>query len=192
VYEYSLQSARIADARRLAVMSQQYVEAGLRPAWSAARITWHMRHPESIVLTARCRETTAGFAIMRYGDDVAHLNLLAVDPAHRRMGVARNIMLWLEETALTAGTFMIGLELRATNLAAFAFYAALGYRELGRVSGYYQGIEHAIRMARDVRTSREAVPGLKQQPAPNLGIGVKAPQSGIGVNWPSNTSSKPK
>ena len=171
VHEYSLQPARIADARRLAVMSQQYVEAGLRPAWSASRITWHMRHPESIVLTARCGGSTAGFAIMRYGDDVAHLNLLAVDPAHRRRGVARKIMMWLEETALTAGTFIIGLELRATNEAALAFYATLGYRELGRVSGYYQGIESAIRMARDVRTSRDAAkenPG-SARPVPGRG-----------------------
>jgi ribosomal-protein-alanine N-acetyltransferase len=103
---------------------------------------------------------------MRYGDDVAHLNLLAVEPAHRRKGVARQIITWLEETALTAGTFIIGLELRATNEAALAFYASLGYRELGRVSGYYQGVEHAIRMARDVRTGRGATPGLKA-PAPS-------------------------
>ena len=121
MHEYSLQPARLADARRLAVMSQEFVEAGLRPAWSASRVTWHMRHPESVVLAARVGSTTAGFAIMRYGDDVAHLNLLAVDPAHRRRGVARKMMTWLEETALTAGTFIIGLELRATNQAAFAF-----------------------------------------------------------------------
>jgi len=74
-------------------------------------------------------------------------------------------MTWLEDTALTAGTFIIGLELRATNQAAFKFYAALGYRELGRVSGYYQGVEQAIRMARDVRTGRDSVPGVRQ-PAP--------------------------
>lgn len=102
---------------------------------------------------------------MRYADDVAHLNLLAVDPAHRRRGVARRVMTWLEETAFTAGTFIIGLELRATNEAAYAFYSSLGYRELGRVPGYYQGIEPAIRMARDVRTSRGAIPGMRQ-PAP--------------------------
>jgi [ribosomal protein S18]-alanine N-acetyltransferase len=147
-------------------MSQELIENGLRPAWSASRIAWHIRHPESMVLTARHNDkTVAGFAVMRYGDDVAHLNLLAVDPAHRRRGIARQILTWLEETALIAGTFIIGLELRATNQVAFAFYAALGYRELGRVSGYYQGVEHAIRMARDVRTGRDAVPGLKQ-PAP--------------------------
>jgi ribosomal-protein-alanine N-acetyltransferase len=99
---------------------------------------------------------------MRYGDDVAHLNLLAVDPNHRRRGVARKLMLWLEETALNAGTFIVGLELRATNPVALTFYTSLGYRELGRVSGYYQGIETAIRMARDVRTGRDAIPGLKQ------------------------------
>src|SRR5665213_2153338 len=101
VHAYSLQLARPADSRRLAVMSQELIEAGLRPAWSASRITWHMRHPESIVLVARYGSATVGFAIMRYGDDIAHLNLLAVEPAHRRRGVARQMMTWLEETALT-------------------------------------------------------------------------------------------
>ena len=154
--DYTLQLARLSDAARLATMSHEYVEAGLKPAWSSSRITWHIRHPESIVLTAKVADVVSGFAIMRYADDVAHLNLLAVDPAHRRRGVARRLMAWLEETAFTAGTFIIGLELRATNNAALAFYSALGYRELGRVPGYYQGIESAIRMARDVRTGTSA------------------------------------
>jgi len=138
-------------------MSEELIETGLRPAWTASRITWHIRSPDSVVLAARCRGAVAGFGIMRYGEESAHLNLLAVDPAHRRKGVARRLMIWLEETALTAGTFVIGLELRATNTAAFAFYAALGYRELGRVSGYYQGVEHAIRMSRDLRTGSGAL-----------------------------------
>ena len=146
-------------------MSHEFVESGLRPAWSAPRITWHIRHPESVVLVAKNGDEVAGFAIMRYGDDVAHLNLLAVDTAHRRQGLGRQLITWLEETAATAGTFMVGLELRATNEGALAFYTSLGYSELGRVQGYYQGVENAIRMARDVRTSRGAIPGLKQ-PAP--------------------------
>lgn len=120
---------------------------------------WHIRHAESVVLTARDGDITAGFAIMGFGDDVAHLNLLAVDPSHRRRGVAAGLLTWLEETALTAGTFVIGLELRAGNESARAFYTAMGYREVGRVSGYYQGLESAIRMQRDVRAGRGAVPG---------------------------------
>jgi ribosomal-protein-alanine N-acetyltransferase len=104
-----------------------------------------------------------GFAILRYGDDVAHLNLLAVAPAHRRRGVARALLQWLEETALTAGTFVIGLELREGNAAARAFYRLLGYRELGQIPGYYQGVENAIRMVRDVRPQRASTPGAHQQ-----------------------------
>ena len=154
--DYRLEPARVADAARLAAMSQALIESGLRPAWGAERISWHVRHPESVVLTARSDRTIAGFAIMRYADEVAHLNLLAVDPAHRRRGIARRLVIWLEETALTAGTFIIGLELRARNVAAHDLYRALGYREVGRVPGYYQGIEAAIRMERDVRVSRPA------------------------------------
>jgi len=144
-------------------MSQAHVEKGLKPAWGAARIRWHVRDADSVVLTARLAPTVAGFAIMRYGDDVAHLNLLAVAPAHRRRGVARALVQWLEETALTAGTFVIGLELREGNAAARAFYHALGYRELGQIPGYYQGIESAIRMVRDVRAQRASAPGAQPQ-----------------------------
>ena len=150
VYQYRLEPARVAHAALLAAMSQDFVETGLRPAWDAARIAWHIRNPDSVVLAARAGSAIVGFAIMRYGDDTAHLNLLAVAPAHRRRGIGRRLVAWLEDTALTAGTFTIALELRAGNAGARAFYAALGYRELVRVPGYYQGRECAIRMVRDV------------------------------------------
>jgi ribosomal protein S18 acetylase RimI-like enzyme len=156
VQDYRLEPARLKDTARLAAMSCALIEAGLRPAWGAERIGWHVRHAESVVLTARSDRGIAGFAVMRFGDDSAHLNLLAVEPAHRRRGVGRRLVTWLEESALTAGTFLIGLELRAHNEAAQEFYRALGYRETGRVPGYYQGLEAAVRMQRDVRVSRPA------------------------------------
>jgi [ribosomal protein S18]-alanine N-acetyltransferase len=156
VQDYRLEPARLSDAARLAAMSHELIETGLRPSWGATRIGWHVRHPESVVLTARSDRAIAAFAIMRFAEEAAHLNLLAVDPAHRRRGIGRRLITWLEETALTAGTFRIGLELRALNAAARAFYAALGYRELETVPGYYQGVEAAIRMERDVRVSRPA------------------------------------
>ena len=162
-YPYRLEPARAGDAGLLAAMSQAHVEAGLRPAWGAARIRWHVRDADSVVLTARQQALIAGLAIMRYGEDVAHLNLLAVDPAHRRRGIARALVRWLEETALTAGTFIIGLELRAGNEAARALYHTLGYHELGQIPGYYQGVESAIRMMRDVRGRCESAPGAREQ-----------------------------
>jgi ribosomal-protein-alanine N-acetyltransferase len=87
---------------------------------------------------------------MQYGDDAAHLNLLAVEPAHRRQGIGRQLVRWLEDTARVAGTFSVRLELRASNVGARAFYAALGFYPAGWVRGYYQGIEDAIRFEKDL------------------------------------------
>jgi ribosomal protein S18 acetylase RimI-like enzyme len=159
---HSLELARVSDAARLARMSHALIESGLRPAWTESRIGWHIRSPDSVVLTARVGSialgirTVAGFAIMRYGDEIAHLNLLAVDPAHRRKRIGSQLVRWLEETAITAGTFDIGLELRASNSNALSFYTRMGYRETTRIPGYYQGVEPAIRMSRDLRVTPAA------------------------------------
>jgi ribosomal-protein-alanine N-acetyltransferase len=91
---------------------------------------------------------------MQYGDDAAHLNLLAVEPAHQRQGIGRQLVEWLEETARVAGTFEVRLEIRETNRAGRAFYRALGYREQGFIRGYYQGVEDALRFARDLSARR--------------------------------------
>ena len=148
---YDLVLARSADARRIAAMSRDLIEAGLQPSWPEARVAAHIRDKASVVLIARTGWEVAGFAIMQFGDERAHLNLLAVAPRHQRRGVARQLMAWLEESALTAGTFVISLELRASNASGHAFYTALGYREIRRVAAYYARTEDAICMARDVR-----------------------------------------
>ncbi|HXA92056.1 MAG TPA: GNAT family N-acetyltransferase [Steroidobacteraceae bacterium] len=143
--------ARLDDASLIAAMSSRLIEAGLAPSWPAERVARHIRHAESVVLAARSSGRVVGFAIMQFGDTSAHLNLLAVETSHQRRGLGRGLVRWLEESAVVAGTFVIELELRATNERARAFYATLGYRETGRVAGYYQSVEDAIRMARDLR-----------------------------------------
>ena len=147
----TLHPARHRDAPEIAALAHAFVEHGLKPSWTAGRIRRHIRHAESVVLAASSLGMLAGFAIMQYADTSAHLNLLAVVPAHRRRGVGRRLVRWLEETALTAGTFVIELELRADNRPARTFYESLGYREVALVPGYYQGVEDALRMQRDVR-----------------------------------------
>jgi ribosomal-protein-alanine N-acetyltransferase len=151
VDQYRLLPARRADAALLANMSRELVETGLKPAWCAARVRWHIDHPESVVLTANHPCGIAGFAIMRFLEETAHLNLLAVAQLHRRRGLARALLMWLEATALTAGTFLISLELRASNEAGLRFYRTLGYQERATIPGYYQGVEAALRMERDLR-----------------------------------------
>lgn len=155
--DYRLELARSADAELIAAMSRALIEQGLAPSWPPARVLWHVRHAESVALVAKAEAALLGFAIMEFGEETAHLNLLAVAPEARRRGVGRQLIRWLEETACTAGTFVIRLELRAGNAEALGFYRSLGYSESGRVPGYYQGIEDAIRMRRDLRIGRGSV-----------------------------------
>lgn len=143
--------ATVHDAETISGLARSLIEHGLQPAWSALRVRWHIRHRESVVLVARMGPQLAGFAIMEFHDADAHLNLLGVVPQRQRHGIGRRLLHWLEASALTAGTFDIRLEVRASNAAARAFYANLGYREDGEVAGYYQGRENAVRMSRDLR-----------------------------------------
>src|SRR6202451_4092850 len=140
--------ARSNDAREIAEMSRDLVEQGLTWAWTPARVQHFISGIESSVVVARRDRRIAAFAIMHFGDEVAHLNLLAVAPEHRRQGLGRQLMAWLTATAIEAGVFRINLELRTNNEPARIFYECLGFDQLGVVQGYYQGREAALRMSR--------------------------------------------
>jgi ribosomal-protein-alanine acetyltransferase len=143
--------ARAADAQVLAEMSRRLVEVGLPWSWTPARITRHLAHAESLVLAARAGDQVAGFAVMHFGEEVAHLNLLAVDTQYQRRGIGQRLLAWLEESAVTAGVFLICLEVRSRNPSAIRFYRNRGYQEAGRLPRYYSGREDAVRMTRDLR-----------------------------------------
>ena len=148
--ELSLKLARPADARTIANMSRDLIEYGLRWRWTAKRVEASIRAIDVNVLVARIDDRIIGFGIMRYGDDDAHLDLLAVAPAYRRLGVGRQLLEWLEKCAVVAATFRVALEVRASNDGAQRFYERMGYRALVQIPGYYQGTEAALRMSRDL------------------------------------------
>ena len=148
--ELSLELARLTDASTIAKMSRDLIENGLRWRWTAKRVAASIEDPNVNVLVARIQERTAGFAIMRYGDHVAHLDLLGVVPSYQRLGVGRQLLEWLERCAEVAGIIRVVLEVRASNQAAQRFYDRMGYRVMVRLPAYYQGIEAAFRMGRDL------------------------------------------
>jgi len=153
--ELSLRLARRADAVPIANLSRDLIEYGLQWRWTPVRVAASIRAADVNVLVAGIHENIAGFAIMRYGDDDAHLDLLAVAPPYRREGIGRQLLEWLEKCAVVAGISKVALEVRAGNEGAQLFYKRMGYRPLVELSGYYQGIEAALRMGRDL--SRQPV-----------------------------------
>ncbi|MEP6655599.1 MAG: GNAT family N-acetyltransferase [Betaproteobacteria bacterium] len=139
------------DAETLAQMSRDLVEAGLGWSYQAHRVAELIADPETVTLVARDGSRPVGFGIMKYGDERAHLVLLAVSPTHQRRGIARRTIGWLLESAKVAGMSSVHVELRADNRPAYLLYRTLAFGETFRVNGYYRGQETAVKMVRVLR-----------------------------------------
>lgn len=147
----SLRLARAQDAPSIAAMSRDLIEAGLGWKYDARKVACLIADRDILGLVACDRLGAAGFAIMHFDDERAHLLLLAVRPRSQRQGVARRMMQWLIASARVAGIGQLSLELRAGNEGARAFYRALGFADAGLVNGYYGRRESALRMVRVLR-----------------------------------------
>lgn len=152
-HSFSIRLATARDAQAIALMSRDLVESGLGWKYDAARVLQAVREPETLAPLACERGRIAGFALMEFGEERAHLVLLAVRPAERRLGIGRLLVEWLVESARVAGIASLHLELRAGNAAARGFYRALGFDETIVVPGYYRGREAALRMIRVLRAT---------------------------------------
>jgi len=147
-----LELAQPVDARQIASMSRTLIEYGLPWRWRPESILRLLRDPDTSVLAAHKSQQRerriGGFAIMSFdwNRGTSHLILLAVAPALQRKGLGRALVRWLEVVARRGGIRRVELEVRATSHAALGFYRSLGYAEAGRISGYYQGREDAVKM----------------------------------------------
>lgn len=148
-----LRPARVHEARAMAEMSRQFIEAGLAWRYTPRRIAALIANPETVVLVAHDGARLQGFAVMQFGDELAHLVLLCVQPAQRRRSIGRRLTEWLLASARIAGMASIRLELRADNAAGLAFYRQLGFAETAWLSDYYDGQIAARRMALRLRES---------------------------------------
>jgi ribosomal-protein-alanine N-acetyltransferase len=70
--------------------------------------------------------------------DELHINTLAVDPAWRRQGLARQLLLTVFALAAQEGARRATLEVRSENAEALGLYQGLGFHVSGVRRGYYQ------------------------------------------------------
>jgi [ribosomal protein S18]-alanine N-acetyltransferase len=141
-----LRPARAPEARAMAEMSRELIEAGLGWRYTPPRMAALIGDRETVALVACDGRCIQGFAVMQFGELRAHLVLLCVSPAQQRRGIGRRLNAWLLASARVAGIASIGLELRADNAAALSFYRRLGYAETQLLPGYYDGQIAARRM----------------------------------------------
>lgn len=150
IEQYEIRLAVTGEIDSIAEMSRDNIEHGLGWRWTPERVRDYLLDSDTNVVVAHDHRKLAGFGIMKYRYEEAHLMLLAVADSHRRRGVGSALVAWLEKSALTAGIGCIYLEARQVNNGARNFYRKLGYREIRTMRGYYQGREDAVQIAKDL------------------------------------------
>lgn len=79
----------------------------------------------------------AGFCVLMFAPDVAHLLVIAVARSVQRQGLGTKLLAWCESQARARGTDGVLLEVRPSNEKALKFYERLGYLQIGVRRGYY-------------------------------------------------------
>jgi ribosomal-protein-alanine N-acetyltransferase len=70
--------------------------------------------------------------------DQSELELIVIDSAVRRQGLARKLMIVWLEAAAQQGACELLLEVRESNIGAISLYESLGFELVGRRKNYYQ------------------------------------------------------
>jgi [ribosomal protein S18]-alanine N-acetyltransferase len=139
--------------------------------WSLAMFVLELSKPSGICLAAVREGELVGYIICSRYDTVWHVMNVAVDPAHRRIGVATALLVTLLERIADPAA-QLTLEVRASNDPAIALYEQLGFRAAGVRRRYYQDNgEDAVIMWRTpatLRGSLDDVPGTSGRRAPTL------------------------
>ena len=109
--------------------------------WTAGDYANLAADPLGLLLVAELdRESSpalAGFAAFHHVADEAELRNIAVDPAHRRQGVGRELVAEGRRRLLELRVRRIFLEVRASNIAAQRLYFSAGFRLHSRRKDYY-------------------------------------------------------
>lgn len=119
-------------------------------AYSKSELKYFLFHPRSTSIVAEDDAGIAGFAIveliLEQGNSIGHIVTIDVAPSRRRHGIGQMLMDALLNSSEVAGAVLFRLEVAVDNAGALAFYKRMGFRETGRIRGFYMGKLDALQM----------------------------------------------
>ena len=122
-----------------------------RDPWSEKSVASELTNPLSAWLVALEGETVVGYIGSQTVMDESDMMNVAVHPAHRRKGIAEALVVALAQCLRDGGSNSLTLEVRASNEAAKALYAALGFETVGKRPRYYsRPVEDALILRKEL------------------------------------------
>lgn len=151
-----IRQAEREDLETLFALDQACFRPGI--AYSAAELRYFLFHARSASIVAEDATGIVGFAIVQFGvvrgQCVGHIITIDVDPGLRRSGIGRSLMGALLDLCREREAALIRLEVAVDNDAAIAFYRGFGFRETGRIPGFYMSRLDAHTMERELCSER--------------------------------------
>lgn len=127
----AMRHSDISDVYRIETLS-------FRTPWSRHSLSEEVDNSLAHYLVALSGETLAGYCGMWVLFEECHITNIAVDPAFRRNGIGKALLVGAMEVALSFGATAMTLEVRETNRIAQEMYRKLGFQQQGFRKRYYQ------------------------------------------------------
>jgi ribosomal-protein-alanine N-acetyltransferase len=144
-----VEGARLTDLRD-ADLEQvvEIEEASFANPWQRTHFELEIHeNRRAINRVVRLEDRVLAYTCVWETGDVLKINNIAVRPGLRRRGLGRWLLHRTLDEARRRGCTVARLEVRPSNAAAVRLYRAHGFREVGRLRGYYpQDGEDAIVM----------------------------------------------
>ena len=104
--------------------------------WSEKSVASELENELALWLVALEGETLAGYVGSQTVMGETDMMNIAVSPAFRRQGIARELIQALIRELKERESHSLTLEVRASNAPALALYESLGFSQVGRRPGY--------------------------------------------------------
>lgn len=120
-------------------------------AWNEQGLSDELTNDTAHFLVAESGKDIAGYMGIFVVMESCYVSNVAVFPAYRRRGCARQLIEAASALAKKLGAESISLEVRPSNKAAIALYTALGFEEIGLRKNFYRSPqEDALIMTREL------------------------------------------
>ena len=121
-------------------------------AYSRYALEEFLSLPGARAWVAEEEDKPVAFVIARRLGARGHIITLDVRENQRRRGIGSRLLATAEDWLRADGARIVRLETAVDNEPAVAFWQKMGYREVGRLRGYYLGRLDALRMEKDLST----------------------------------------
>ncbi len=131
---YSIREARLEDIEEI----YEIELVSIKNPWTVDNYISEFEVDFSYFIVAEdVNKKITGFAVSWLVKDELHIHKIAVDPGHRRLGIASGLIGYYIKKFGDTGLKTIYLEVREKNKGARAFYKKLGFEENGVRHDYY-------------------------------------------------------